>query len=664
MDLVRSTRMTHAMSDPTPSLKPAHVPALDGLRGAAVAAVVAFHLGYLDGGYLGVDLFFTLSGFLITRLLIAEHQGTGRIALGSFLSRRARRLMPALLVMLAAVAVVTNFWGSTSDYAKVRGDSLATLAYVANWRSVLADNNYWALFSRPSPLQHTWSLAIEEQFYLLWPLVVLGVLAGVVHWRSKRNAGTDPAEHRSSALTWLLGITLGIAALSAAAAALAPEGTSGVNRIYFGTDTRIASILFGAALAIVVARFGEVRPGRPRQALEVGALVAVGGLAVAWLQLSGTSGFLYDGGLALCGLAAALIIASLSHSEPGVLAKGLSFRPLCYLGLISYGVYLWHWPVITTVTAGRVGFGGWELTVLRLALSLGLALLSYYLIEQPIRHGALTGWPARISAPVGFAAVAVLAVWATAGGVVPLSDQPTGREALRVADDPVPAVKKASTRLLLVGDSGAYAIGEAMGQAGSENDVEVVGRGTPACGVARGDGLGRYPTGEIVKDPPGCRDWPTRWAKNLTEVQPDAVLLMMVAPGGVERKVGGRWVTDCNPTYDRWYQEELQTAFEVLGKKGARVSVATVAYYDSTIDPDASYRHTACKNQSIRAAAEASGVSVIDLAAWTCESPGDCKRHVTLADGSEAELRPDGMHYSGDGAIVPATWLIRQLTAK
>ena len=272
--------------------------------------------------------------------------------------------------------------------------------------------------------------------------------------------------------------------------------------------------------------------------------------------------------------------------------------------------------------------------------------------------------PVRTVVPVGFAAVALLVIWATAGGVVPLSDQPTGREALRVANDPVPAVKQASTRLLLVGDSGAYAIGDALGQVGADHDVEVVSRGTPACGVARGDGLGRYPTGEIVKDPPGCNQWPKRWARHLTEVEPDAVLLFMVAPGGVERKVDGRWQTDCDPGYDRWYQKELETAFDVLGKKGARVTVSTVAYYDSTIDPDASYRHTACKDQTIRKAAAASGASVIDMAGWTCQDAGDCKRHVTLADGSEAELRPDGMHYSGPGAVVPAEWIIRQLTAK
>jgi peptidoglycan/LPS O-acetylase OafA/YrhL len=650
------------MSAPVIPPKPVHIPALDGLRGAAVAAVVAFHLGYLDGGYLGVDLFFTLSGFLITRLLIAEHQRSGSISLGAFLGRRARRLMPALLVMLAAVALVTNFWGSTSDYAKVRGDSLATLAYVANWRSVLANNDYWALFSRPSPLQHTWSLAIEEQFYLLWPLLVTGVLVGVVRWRTKRNA--DHAAAHRSALTGMLGITVMVAAVSALAAALAPDSRDGVNRIYFGTDTRIASILFGAALALAVARFGEVKPGRQRQVLEVASVVAVVGLGVAWFRLSGTSGFLYDGGLALCGLAAALVIASLSHSEPGLLAKGLSIRPLCYLGLISYGVYLWHWPVITTVTAGRVGFGGLQLTAVRLALSLGLALVSFYLIERPIRRGALTGWPARLSAPVGFAAVGLLAVWATMGGVVPISDQPTGREKLRVADDPVPAVKAASTRLLLVGDSGAYVIGDYLGEVGRDNDVEVVSRGTPACGVTRGDGLGRYPAGDIVKDPPGCRSWPKRWAGHLTEVEPDAVLLLMVAPGGVSRKVDGRWQTDCDPGYDRWYQKGLEEAIGVLGSKGARVSIGTVAYYDSTVDPDGSYRHTTCKNRSIRAAAKATGATVIDIGGWTCKSPGHCKEKVTLPDGSKAELRPDGMHYAGPGAVVPSAWILRQLTAK
>ena len=651
----------------TTPAKPVHVPALDGLRGAAVAAVVAFHLGYLDGGYLGVDLFFTLSGFLITRLLIAEHDRSGTIALGAFLGRRARRLMPALLVMLAGVALVTNFWGSTSDYAKVRGDSLATLAYVANWRSVLANNDYWALFSRPSPLQHTWSLAIEEQFYLLWPLLVTGVLVGVVRWYAKRSPsdGTGPAtQHRGRALTWLLGITLVLAGASASAAAFAPDDRADVNRIYFGTDTRIASILFGAALALAVARFGELDGVRSRRVLEVVAGVAVVGLAVAWFGLSGTSGFLYDGGLALCGIGAAVVIAAISHPEPGPVARAFSFKPLCWLGLISYGVYLWHWPVITTVTAGRVGFGGIQLTLLRLGLSLGLALLSFFLIERPIRSGALTGWPAKLSAPLGFASVAVLVLWATSGAVVPLSEQPTGREALRVADDPVPAVKQLGTRLLVVGDSGAYAIGPELREVGASTDIEVVGRGTPACGVMRGDGVGKYPSGEVVSDPPGCSDWPTRWADHLTEVEPDVVLLFTVAPGGVKRHVAGRWRTECDPAFDRWYRRELREAFEVLGSSGARVAVNTVPYFDSTVDPDGSRRHTDCRNRSIRSVARAEGVQVLDLAGWACDDDGRCKTDVTLPDGSQAELRPDGMHLSGEGAVVPAAWLLRELTVR
>jgi peptidoglycan/LPS O-acetylase OafA/YrhL len=640
----------------------AHIPALDGLRGAAVAAVVAFHLGYLDGGYLGVDLFFTLSGFLITRLLVAEHRSTGGIAFGTFLARRARRLMPALLVMLAGVALATDVWGSTSDYAKVRGDSLATLGYVANWRSVLAGSSYWELFARPSPLQHTWSLAIEEQFYLVWPVVVIGVLVGFGRWR--RPADGEAGRHRS--LNRLLAITIGLAAASALFAALAPDGSGGTNRIYFGTDTRVASILFGAALALTVARFGALDGRRARTVLEVVAGLAVVGLGFAWLNLSGTSGFLYDGGLALCGIAAAVVIASISHPQAGVLAAAFSAAPLRWLGLISYGLYLWHWPVITTVTAGRVGFGGLELTLLRIGLSLGLAVLSYVLVERPIRSGAISfsGWPGKLAAPASFAGVAVLAVWATAGGVLPLDQQPTGREALRVADDPVPAVKQASTRLLLVGDSGAYELGEPLRAVGARNDVEVVNRGTPACGVSRGDGVGKYPSGELVTDPPGCSEWPTRWAGELRDVQPDAVLLFMVAPGGVFRRVEGEWRTECDPVYDRWYQRDLEEALTVLGSSGARVSVSTVAYFDSTVDPDGSHDRTDCRNATIRRAAKAAGAQVVDVFGWACERDGTCRTKVEAPDGDRVELRPDGMHFSGDGAIAPSTWILGRLAAR
>src|SRR6476619_6540265 len=155
-----------------------HQPALDGLRGLAVAGVLLFHGGHLRGGYLGVDAFFVLSGFLITTLLLVEARTNGRVALGAFWARRARRLLPALACVIAFVTVYAAVLAKPAELATIRSDALATITYVANWRAIASSHDYWALFRQPSPLEHTWSLAIEEQFYLLWPLLVAGIVVG------------------------------------------------------------------------------------------------------------------------------------------------------------------------------------------------------------------------------------------------------------------------------------------------------------------------------------------------------------------------------------------------------------------------------------------------------------------------------------------------------
>ena len=170
-----SSQATDA-SDGAPRLR--HEPALDGLRGVAVAGVLLFHGGHLAGGFLGVDAFFVLSGFLITTLLLAEARSRGRIALGAFWGRRARRLLPALVCVLAAVALYAAVWAKPDELATIRGDALATIGYFANWRAIATSRDYWALFRNPSPLDHTWSLAIEEQFYLVWPLLVAVLIRG------------------------------------------------------------------------------------------------------------------------------------------------------------------------------------------------------------------------------------------------------------------------------------------------------------------------------------------------------------------------------------------------------------------------------------------------------------------------------------------------------
>jgi peptidoglycan/LPS O-acetylase OafA/YrhL len=387
-----------------------HEPALDGLRGLAVAAVVLFHLERLDGGFLGVDLFFVLSGYLITSLLVTEHRGRGRIDLGRFWARRARRLLPALLLLIVGVGALIVRFTPESGRPAVRGDVLSTLGYVANWNRVLDTVSYWDMFNHRSPLDHTWSLAIEEQFYLVWPLVVLGLLGW---WR--RRGGADP--HRRLGAVALAGAGASLVLL---AVTYSPWDT---NRAYFGTDTRLGPTLLGAALAVFLADRPH-RLGAPSRGLELAGLAAVAWMAWSVLTVDGVTSWYYRGGLAAFALASVVVILVVTGGSPARrLSRLVSWRPLRGLGLISYGVYLWHWPVIVYVTADRAKVDGLALDVLRVVLTvgIGIAAASYVLVEHPIRRGALRGMPARLATGGGFAVALVVAVVATSG-TAPASD--------------------------------------------------------------------------------------------------------------------------------------------------------------------------------------------------------------------------------------------------
>jgi peptidoglycan/LPS O-acetylase OafA/YrhL len=358
-----------------------YVAGLDGLRALAVLAVIAYHVnfGWAQGGLLGVGVFFTLSGYLITDLLLAQQAATGRMQLVSFWRRRARRLLPALFVML----VVVTIWVALLQRAQLpalRGAVVAAVGYVSNWWLIAQNSSYFARFAPPTPLGHLWSLAVEEQFYLLWPwLIVAGLYL-------TRRLGEQPRRR------WLAGGTLALAAASAGLMIAFYHPGYDPTRVYDGTDTRAFALLIGAALAF--ARPSREMPAEPsrRDRLLLDGIGTAGLIVIAALiwRTSQYSPLLYRGGLELLSVATAAVVLAVV-SPAGRLGRLLGWRPLQWLGVRSYGIYLWHYPIIVLTTPAS----GTE-TPLRITLQIGasiaVAALSWRLVEEPIRHGAIERW--------------------------------------------------------------------------------------------------------------------------------------------------------------------------------------------------------------------------------------------------------------------------------
>ncbi|MBB6672733.1 acyltransferase family protein [Cohnella nanjingensis] len=351
-----------------------YMPGLDGLRALAVMAVIAYHLGFgwASGGLLGVGMFFVLSGYLITDLLVAEWQRDKGINLRQFWLRRARRLLPAMLLVLAAVLIVLALF-DRSRIPALQGDVWSAVTYTSNWYLIFHQVSYFESFGPPSPFGHLWSLAVEEQFYLLWPLLLL--------------IGLRFAPRRGR----LALIILGAAAVSAIAMVWIYEPGSDPSRVYYGTDTRAFGLLIGAALALIWPS-AKLQPTLSRSGTLLVDLIGVGGLAAVLLmmvRIDEYDAFLYQGGMVLLSIATALVVAALAHPG-GRIGGWLGWKPLRWIGVRSYGIYLWHYPVIvlTNPTVDTNGPSIWR-TVLQIGVTVALAALSYKYVEDPIRRGGL-----------------------------------------------------------------------------------------------------------------------------------------------------------------------------------------------------------------------------------------------------------------------------------
>ncbi|MCF8564248.1 acyltransferase family protein [Alicyclobacillus tolerans] len=352
---------------------------LDGLRAVAVLAVIAYHLNvpWLPGGLLGVSVFFVLSGYLITDLLIAQWRQNRRIDLKDFWIRRARRLLPALLVMIVVVVA----WVTLTDRSQLpmlREDVVAAVLYVSNWWYIFHHVSYFESFS-PSPLKHLWSLAVEEQFYLVWPLLLL--------------LGLRFAPRRGA----LVALTLGGAALSAVWMAALYQPGSDPSRVYYGTDTRAFSLLIGAALAMVwpSGRLSAQMSQRARKTLDGLGTAGVIVIFLMFWQTNQYETFLYRGGFLLLAFTTAVVMAALAHPASR-LSRIFSWKPLRWIGVRSYAIYLWHYPVIVLTTP--IDNSGFSLvrSVLQIGASVALAAWSWRFVEDPIRRGAIGRFWSRV----------------------------------------------------------------------------------------------------------------------------------------------------------------------------------------------------------------------------------------------------------------------------
>src|SRR6266540_3085336 len=604
-----------APARPARASRIAYQPALDGLRAMAILTIMLYHgeVSWPRGGYLSVDLFFVLSGYLITTLLLAEWEARATIDLKRFWSGRARRLLPALFRMLGGIAAYAVLLAPATGLARMRGDALATLLYVANWRFAFTHLSYFEQFGDSSPLTHMWTLGIEEQYYLLWPLLLI--------------AGLRLARGRLRPL--LVGTLLALCASALTMAALYRPGVD-PSRLYYGTDTRAQALLFGGALAVVLAMWDH-RP-LPRALVQVAAVVGFGGFLAMLLLIPDTVRWMYLGGFTMAAAACGLTVV-VAAQPGGWVRRIFSTPPL---------------PAIGAISPERVHLHGAWLLALRMAATFVAAILSYRLVELPIRRGALRR--RRLARPVtvgvAVAIVALLAV-TTAPGRVPVAEGVALSGATGAAG--LPTVTPSPTTAT-----------PSPGQPAS--------RPNPGGDTELGCGLVRAPivlAGSVQPVDPKCTTWPTRWRDKTAAFHPDVTLMMLGGWEVLDHQVDGRVLEPATPEYEQYLDSELQLAYDLVAPSSRRIAMLNVPCYhqpDTGLDKSlAATRDDPSRGEWLNqvlgrfVAAHRDRMVLLDLRSFLC--PGG--RYVDRMDG--VKVRYDGVHFSKGGAKLVWQWLGPQL---
>ena len=600
-----------------------HLPGLDGLRALAVIGVLAFHDNRLNGGFLGVDLFFALSGFLITTLLIDELQRTNTVDLIGFWGRRLRRLLPAVMVLLVVVVVFFRLFADTGQWIIARNDVVWSQFYMANWHQIYSGSGYWDAFAAPSAFEHLWSLAIEEQFYLVWPVLV------IVAWRIGRARGL-------AALT-----SIGIVASFIAMLAIYSGGDP--TRVYMGTDTRSFSLLCGAFVALpAIRQFITTGIQKFRTIASGLTVVLVFVLGLMWFTVDGQSEWLFRGGLFAHSIASALL-AILVASSSSKFSLVFSWRPLAYIGRLSYALYLWHWPVFIFCTSERIDVNGLALTAIRLAITFALSIASYYLIEQPIRHKAKWAHSSKGRRVFVATSLAAIVIWALI--TVPETTNQVNADALTSAvattiaePSPQPTATTTSTTLVqqkpavsslyYLGDSVAYDMWPAIGAILSAANVA-------AFSGAFG-GAGIVPTAENTTPLESL-------AAELDQHNSDVLVLQL-----------SLWDAEQSDT-------DQQNALNNLARFVEQRQLQLVILSFPSIAPERSEPG----QDQFESKAQALAQNSNGLIAYFDQSSvlGDVFMVDINGDGNP-ERKRDGLHVCPTGALRSAQWLIAELSAR
>ncbi len=518
-----------------------HVRGLDGLRAIAVGVVLLYHgeIPWMRGGFLGISLFFTLSGFLITSMLLRTQRRSGRIDLRSFWARRYRRLLPAAYVTLAGVLVFGATVATRQQLSDLPGAVASALAQVTNWFFILSGRSYVALFTAPSPVQHFWSLAIEEQFYLVMPLVLLLLL------------------RRRQSLKVTAGVLAAGAVASTATMVLLFQRGASLDRLYYGTDTRAAELLVGALLAVVLHARPLPATGRLRRALPALGIASALFLLWAFTHLTLTDALLYRGGFLIVASASAGLILSVLGNR-GPVAAALSLRPLGALGIISYAVYLFHWPLFLWLTEDRTGLDRWPLLFLRVAVTVGLAIVSYHFLEMPVRRGALRGLSPNIRWVIPLGAAGLILVGAVTVGqrdvptnLAGLGESPVATPTAAVHGDGVLDV-------LVVADEGGATLIPALRQLDESNGGLRVEFAKPfsCAGVAR-------------TAPTVCTNWRDEWPRLIEKFDPDVVLFHVTR--WPSKNIAALSRASALGPQTAWTEAALNAGFDLLAARGATI---------------------------------------------------------------------------------------------